>query len=145
MAHRKANDNSRLRSDIASAQSRVTEEQAKLVTSQQQLKQVEDSIAPVQATADTLNTTLASLEAGRQQLGGELTEIIDLLPGSINLSAVNHQAGSITVVGTALDENDIFAYVTALGTRFPDVAISSIKAREAGGVVTGWDFALVLK
>ena len=145
MAHRKANDNSLLRSDIASAQSRVTEEQAKLVTSQQQLKQVEDSIAPVQATANTLNTTLASLEAGREQLGGELTEIIDLLPGSINLSAVNHQAGSITVVGTALDQNDIFAYVTALGTRFPDVAISSITTREEGGEVTGWDFALVLK
>ena len=145
MAHRKANDNSRLRSDIASAQSRVTEQQTKLVTSQQQLKQVEDSIAPVQATANTLNTTLASLEAGREQLGGELTEIIDLLPGSINLSAVNHQAGSITVVGTALDQNDIFAYVTALGTRFPDVAISSITTKEAGGVVTGWDFALVLK
>jgi Tfp pilus assembly protein PilN len=74
-----------------------------------------------------------------------LVEIIGLLPGSINLSAVNHQGESVTISGTALDEDDIFAYVTALGTRFPDVAISSITAREEGGVVTGWDFALVLR
>jgi type IV pilus assembly protein PilM len=146
LAHQKANDNSMLRSDIASAQSRVTEQQAKLVTSQQQLKQVEDGIGPVQATANTLYTTLTSLEAGREQLDGELTEIIDLLPGSINLSAINHQAESITVVGTALDENDIFTYVTALGTRFPGIVISSIEARQGEDAgIAGFDFVLLLR
>jgi len=145
LAGRKADDNSLLRSDLASAQSRVTEEQVKVVTLQQQLKQVEDGIAPAQATANTLNTTLTSLKAGREQLDGELTEIVDLLPGNINLTAINHQGESVTISGTALDEDDIFAYVTALKTEFPDVAISSITTREEGGVVTGFDFALVLK
>lgn len=145
MAHRKADDNSLLRSDLASAQSRVTEEQANLATLQQQLKQVEDSIAPVQATANTLGTTLTSLEAGRQQLDGELADIIDLLPGSINLTAVNYQSESIAVAGTALDVDDLSTYVAALGTRFSNVAISSITVRLEGGVVTGWGFTLVLK
>jgi type IV pilus assembly protein PilM len=145
LAGHKANDNSLLRSQLTPAQSRVTEEQKNVVTLQGQLKQVEDSIAPAQATADTLDTTLTSLKAGREQLDGELTEIVDLLPGNINLTTIDHQSESVTVRGTALDEDDIFAYVTALKTEFPDVAISSITTREEGGVVTGWDFALVLR
>ena len=146
LSHRKANDNSLLRSQLAAAQGRVTEEQAQVVTLGQQLKQVEDSIAPAQATANTLDTTLTSLGAGLQQLDGELTDIVGLLPGSVSLTAVNHQSASITVLGTALDENDIFAYVTALRTTFTDVVISSITARQGeGGQVTGFDFELLLK
>jgi type IV pilus assembly protein PilM len=144
LAHQKANDNSLLRSELLSAQSRVTEQQTNVATVQQQLKQVEDSIAPVQATADTLDTTLTSLEAGRQQLDGELADIIDLLPGTINLTAVNCQSGSVTVTGTALDVDDFSTYIAALRTRFSNVAISSIAARQEGGVVTGLDFTLLL-
>jgi len=135
-----ADDNSSLRSQLTSAESRVTAEQQKVVTLQLQVKQVEDAILPVQARTDILDTTLTSLEAGREQVDGELTEIFNLLPESINLTEVNHQGESVTVSGIAPDEADIFTYARALRTPFPNVAIPSI---EEG--ITGFDFELLLK
>ncbi|MBM4463816.1 MAG: hypothetical protein FJ012_10930 [Chloroflexi bacterium] len=145
MAHQKASDNSRLRSELASAQSRVAAQQAKVATLNQSLKQVEDSIAPAEATTTILNNTLTSLEAARERFDSELNEIVALLPWSINLTAVNHQGASVTVTGIAADENDVFTYVIALGTRFSEVTVSSITARMQGTVVTGWDFSLLLR
>ncbi len=141
----KADDNSVLRSQLTSAESRVTEEQRKIVTLQEQVNQVEANISPVQARTNILDTTLISLKAGREQVDGELTEIIALLPESINLTEVNYEGESVTIRGIAPGEDYIFTYARALRTRFPSVAISSITAIEEEGGITGFDFVLLLK
>ena len=146
LAGNKAGDNPALRSQLTSAESQIVEEQKRMVTLQEQVKQVEADIPPVQARANILGTTLTSVTAGREQVDEELAEIFDLLPESTNLTALNHGGESVTVLGTAADEADIFTYARALRTRFPDVAISSITATgEEGGGIARFDFSLLLR
>jgi len=101
MAHRKADDNSLLRSQVASAESIVTEREAKVAELTTQLEQVEASIPPVQDRANTLETTFTSLTANRQQLDGVLADIVGHLPSSMSLSMIDCQTASVTVTGTA--------------------------------------------
>ncbi len=139
-----ADDNAALRSQRDLAESQVTTEQHNVATLEQQVTQIKDRIAPLQTTADMLNNTLTPLRQGREIVDGELPEIFAPLPedGSIELTAVNYQVGSVTVTGkcTSTDEGIIWTYARDLGTTFPNVYINSIVATG-----TGYDFQLVLR
>jgi type IV pilus assembly protein PilM len=145
LAHQKANDNSQLRSQLASAQSRVSTQQTRVAPLQQELKDKEAEITQVQATANILDNTLTSLEATRVKMDEDLNAIIGLLPWSVSLTAVNHQGESVTITGTALDDRDLDTYEEALKSRFSEVIESSIAPIMQGEEITGWDFTLLLK
>jgi len=124
-----------LRSQLALTESRIAQQEKEIVTLKEQIESVEAQIEPVEAQIEPVeaatgvfNTTLTSLEEGREQANGDLSQIVMLLPTAVNLTEVNHMGSSVTVNGITPDEDDIFKYARALRTsgRFPVVIISSI-------------------
>jgi Tfp pilus assembly protein PilN len=145
----KASYNSVLLSQLTPAESRITEEQKKIGALQEQIKQVEAGVAPVQARAKIFDDKFNELEVGREQTDRELTDIVNLLPGTLELKEVNHEGESVTVKGVAPDEDDIdaiFRYARDLRIKFASVAISSIEAKidEVNGTISGYNFEFLL-
>jgi len=116
-----------LGSEVAVAESRVTQQQS-------QIAALNAQVGPAEATASALNTRLITMERGRATIHEDLTEIERLAGEKVNLSGVNHGGSSVTVNGAASDEDDIFSYARDLrnGGRFSGVWISSIAAGEGG-------------
>jgi type IV pilus assembly protein PilM len=145
----KASYNSVLLSQLTPAESRITEEQKKIGALQEQIKQVEAGVAPVQARAKIFDDKFNELEVGREQTDRELTDIVNLLPGTLELKEVNHEGESVTVKGVAPDEDDIdaiFRYARDLRIKFASVAISSIEVKidEVNGTISGYNFEFLL-
>ena len=116
-----------LGSEVAVAESRVTQQQS-------QIAALNVQVGPAEATASALNTRLITMERGRATIHEDFTQIVKLAGEKVNLSGVNHGGSSVTVNGAASDEDDIFSYARDLrnGGRFSDVWISSIAAGEGG-------------
>ena len=135
-----------LHSQLAPIESRITQQSKEITTLREQVKQMEAQIEPVEARANIFNTTFTSLSRGREQVDRELSEIVSLLPGTVDLTEVNHGAESVTVSGIAPDEDDIFKYARDLRSRFPGVIIRSIEAIEdEEGEIEGFNFEFLLK
>lgn len=149
LVHNQAEYTSVLRSQLAPVNSRSAVELKAITTLQEQLKQVEAQVEPVEAKAEIFDTTLTSLKVGWGQVSNELNEIVNLLPGTIDLTGVNHDGKLVTVSGIAPTEDDIFGYARDLRNRFGNVIISSIEAieEEYGKItmITGFKFELLLK
>jgi len=116
-----------LRDEVTIAESRVTQEQQKIAALNAQ-------IGPTETIAGELNTRLIIMERGRATIHEDFTEIVKLATAKANLSGVNHYGSSVTVGGTASDEDDIFSYARDLRNsgRFSDVWITSIIRSGAG-------------
>ena len=137
-----------LRSELASIEDRVLLQRQAIVAVNGEVEQMELQIEPVEAATNTFNTTLTSLGEGREQVDGDLSEIVSLLPTSVKRYTVNHEGDSVTVSGmTSSDEDDIFKYARDLRSsgRFPIVLISSITAEEEEGEIEGFNFEFLLK
>lgn len=137
-----------LRSELASIEDRVLLQRQAILAVNGEIEQMELQIEPVEAATNTFNTTLTSLGEGREQVDGDLSEIVSLLPTSVNRYTVNHGGDSVTVSGmTSSDEDDIFKYARDLRNsgRFPIVLISSITAEEEEGEIEGFNFEFLLK
>jgi len=149
LVHNQAGSTSVLRSKLAPLQSSIALQVNEIATLQEQLKQVEAQVEPVEARAEIFDTTLTSLKVGRGQVSNELNEVVNLLPGTIDLTGVNHDGKLVTVSGIAPTEDDIFGYARDLRNRFGNVIISSIEAIEEEygkiTVITGFEFKLLLK
>jgi type IV pilus assembly protein PilM len=137
--------NSLLSSQLAPLQSSIALQIQEAAALQGQIKQVETQLAPVETMAGIFNTTLTSLEAGREQASSDLIDIINLLPGSMDLTGINHDGDSITVSGIAPTVDYIFGYAEGLRNNFGNATISSVDARERYGWVTGYNFELYIK
>jgi len=116
-----------LRSELAVAETSVTQQQKEIAALNAQ-------VGPVEATAGELNARIITMERGRAMIHEDLTEIERLAGEKVNLSSVNHGGSSVTVSGTASDEDDIFSYARDLrnGGRFSKVWISSITESGSG-------------
>jgi hypothetical protein len=139
-----------LRSQLTPVESRIADEQKTIGALQEQIKQVEAGIAPVQARANIFDTTFTSLKVGREGVDRELTDIVNLLPGTIDKTngfEINHEGKLVHAKGVATTEYDIFTYARDLRSKFASVAISSIKARidEETHAITGYEFTLLLR
>ena len=141
MAHNKV-----LRSQLAPIESRITLERGEIATLQEQIGLIEVQIEPVAATTDILNTTLTSLGDGRELVDGDLSQIVSLLPGYVDLTEVNHEGDTVTVNGVAPDEKKIFKYARDLRScdRHFTVIILSIAATEEDET-EGFKFEFLLK
>ena len=140
-----------LRSQLAPIESRIAQEHKQIATLREQVEQIEVQIEPVEARTDIFNTTFTSLGKAREQVDGDLSDIVSLLPGSkdFRLTVVNHGGESVTVSGIAPDEDDIFQYARDLRNsgRFPIVIISSIsiEEEEEEEEIKGFTFNFLLK
>jgi len=139
-----------LRSQLALTESRIVQQHKAIATLKEQIEPVEAQIKPVEATTNILNTTFASLGEGRQGVDRDLSQIVSLRPGSVDLTEVNHTGDTVTVRGIAQDENGIFRYARDLRGRggFSTVIISSIEVEpdpDDPDEIIGYNFELLLK
>jgi type IV pilus assembly protein PilM len=137
--------NSQLRSQLAPFQSTVAQQMDEMAILQEQIKQVEAQLQPVEGKAGIFDTLLTSLQAGREQASGNLVEIVNLLPGTMDLTGINYKSDSITVRGIAPTEDDVFGYARNLRDSFGSVTISSMRGIEKYGFIAGFEFELFLK
>jgi len=116
-----------LRSQLRVAETAVTQQQ-------RQIAALKAQIEPMQATADELNIRVVTMERQRATIHEDLAQIDKLASGVVTLGSVNHAVSSVTISGSASDENNIFSYARALrgGGRFSQVWISSIAEGEDG-------------
>ncbi len=134
-----------LRSQLAPVNNSIATQFKEIAAGQEQIKQVEAQLGPLEARAEVFTTTLASLEAGREQAINDLVDVINLMPGTIDLTGINHQGESVTVRGVANTEGDVFSYARNLSDSFDSVIISSIQAVEESGWITEFEFELYLR
>lgn len=116
------------RADIAALNSQVTGAETSVTQMQKDIATLKTQVGSVGATAGDLNTRLVTMERGRATIDDDVTQIVKLAAGKVQLSGINHEISSVTVDGTASNANDIFSYASDLrsGGRFSEVWIKSI-------------------
>jgi type IV pilus assembly protein PilM len=116
------------RADIAALQSQVTTAETSVYQLRAQIAALNTQIASTGAAADELSTQLTTMEQGRAMFQEDLAQIVGLATDRVTLGSVSHGGSSVTVRGSASDENDIFKYARDLrsGGRFSEVWITSI-------------------
>jgi len=135
---RTQSDITQQREDIATVKGQIEQVKA-------QIKQVEAQIELAGATAGIFNTTLTTLEQGREKVNGDLSQIVSLKPTALNLTGVSHGGSSATVSGIATNEATVFSYARDLrdSGRFSVVIISSI-TQEIEEKITRFSFKFYL-
>ena len=129
-----------LRSHLAPIQAGVAEQIKGIGDTQAQMKQIEAQLGPLSDRAAMFDNTLNSLRTGREEASSDLSEVVNLVPGEIDLTGVVHEGGSIKVTGVAPSQDDIFGYARDLRSSFGDVTISSVQAEKSGSWITGFNF-----
>ena len=149
MLHNSMASNSVLSSELAAIESSIAQEQKEIVALQEQGAELEAQLGPVEARMSIFETTLASLGAGREQVDRDMSDVVSLLPSSVDLIEVNHGSNSVTVRGVVIEENaedEIFIYARNLRDSFSRVIISSIEAVEdCAGELVGFEFEFLLE
>jgi len=137
-------NNNLLRSELTDIQNGINQTRGEIATLQEQIGQIEAGIEPVETITNILNTTLTSLEEGREVVDENLSAIVNLSPGNIDLTNINHEGDTVTVNGISPKESYIFNYARDLRSceRHFTVIISSITAHNEEG---GFDFVFLLK
>jgi type IV pilus assembly protein PilM len=152
LIHGKSVYNSLLRAQIVPLQSSIALQMDEIAALQDQIGQVEEQLAPVEVEAGIFDTTLTSLEVGREQASAELVEIVDLLPTTMYLTGIEHEGDSMTVSGMAPSEDDVYEYARDLRGSFGSVIISSILVEDVEddptiglyGWTVGYEFELLI-
>ena len=159
LVQNRAADTTELRSQLALTESRIAQQHGEIATLKAQIEQVETQIESVaaeielveaevelvEATTGVFKATFTSLEEVREEVNADLTQIVTLAQGTVELTEVNWGGSSITVSGIAPHESDIFTYARGLRNsgRFPVVIISSITQTEEE--IKPFNFEFLLK
>jgi len=142
-----------LRAQLQTAQGLVTQQQAQITTLKEQIADVSPA-EPLEATAAVFETTFTNLGQERERADGDMRQIVNLLPETVDLTNVNHSGDNVNINGIAPDETDIFTYARSLrgSGRFSLVVISSIteippEEDEEGEVIKDrqFEFAFLLR
>jgi type IV pilus assembly protein PilM len=120
-----------LSSQIESVEGDIAAQLEEIAIQEELISQQEEAnLQPIEAedTANSLGDMITSLNQGLDGVIGELTELVGLLPTTINLTGVSYEGDSATIHGLAPTESDIFNYAEALrdSGRFSEVTISYI-------------------
>ncbi len=142
--------NEELRSQLATIETRVTQERVEIATLKEQVAQMEAEIAPVEARTDVFETTLDSLGAFRGLVDQHMDDIVRLLPQDADFIEINHEEEDVTINGLVKEEidaeDDIFAYARDLRGQFLRIIISSIEARlDCEDEFIGYEFEFLLE
>ncbi|MBI4286279.1 MAG: PilN domain-containing protein [Chloroflexi bacterium] len=145
-----------VRTQIAAAERNVAQEnkatadvKKQLDQVQAQLKATSPQLNQVKAMAGAYENTLEELKTAREDLLGDLNEILRLLPDDASLKTISRSAGAWNIAGSASEPASVFAYVRALrnSPQFTTATLTSIttgKSTETGGTATV-SFNLVLE
>jgi len=120
-----------LSTQLISAERQVAEHRKEIGPLKEQIAQIEPQITPIEATEVVLSTTFTTLGEGREQLNSDMSQIVKVLPATVDLTGVNHTGDNVTVSGIAPSEAEIFTYARDLrgSGRFSLVVISAITER----------------
>jgi type IV pilus assembly protein PilM len=124
----------------------VAEESQAVTALEEEITLLTPNIAELEVATAVLDTTYNALEETRTRINGDVSQIVGLMPGNLNLTMVEHEGDLITVTGLSPNEGSIFVYARALrdSGRFSTVIISSIEAREQLGNIVRYEFELTL-
>jgi Tfp pilus assembly protein PilN len=136
-----------LNSELIPLETLVAAENQKITALEEEIALLTPQIAGMEATAAIFDSTFNSLSEARIKVNGDMSQIVDLLPSDLNLTAVNHIGDMVTVTGLSPDESSILSYARALRSdgRFSTVVISAVEAEEDDGEITGFNFELLLR
>jgi len=127
------------RASIESLRTDITIVETSVAQQQQAITDLTKKIGPTTAAANALNDRLTTMERGRAIFHEDLTEIEKLAGEQVILNNINHSGSSVTVTGTASNEDNIFRYAEGLREsidavtkelRFSQVWITSISGSE---------------
>jgi len=112
-----------------------------------EIELITPQIAELEVTTAIFNGTYNTLLANRTKVNGDMSQIVSLLPRSLDLTAVDHTGDLVTVTGLSPNESGIFSYARALRNdgRFSTVVVASIEAIEAYEEIIGYNFEFLLK
>jgi len=148
-------DTAVLRSKVGAVEPIITQQFKEIAALKEQIQELEPQIKPVESqieqvrtTTDAFKTTFDGLENGRVGINADLSDIVTLLPESIDLTRIDHSDSRVTVAGIAPSEDDILSYARSLrlSARFPVVNVSLLKAieNEEEEAIEGFDFEVLL-
>ncbi len=126
------------RADIAALQSQVNIAETSVTQLQNEIAALKAQAGWVEATANELNNRLVTMERVRATFHEDLAQIERLAGDQVILNNINHGGSSVTVTGTAANEDAIFRYAEDLrevtdvtyALRFSSVWIKSIIGSE---------------
>jgi Tfp pilus assembly protein PilN len=147
MVVNKSNYISVLNSELIPLESLVAAENQKIAALEEESALITPQIAGIEAATGIFDNTFSALLEARIKVNGDMSQIVNLLPGNLNLTTVNHIGDMITVTGLSPDENGIFSYARALRNdgRFSTVVISSVEAIEEDEEIVGFNFEFLLR
>jgi type IV pilus assembly protein PilM len=147
MVVNKSNYISVLNSELIPLESLVAAENQKITALGEESELITPQIAGIEAATGIFDNTFSALLEARIKVNGDMSQIVNLLPGNLDLTEVNHIGDMITVTGLSPDENGIFSYARALRNdgRFSTVVISSVEALEEDEEIVGFNFEFLLR
>ena len=145
----KSNYLSVLNSELIPLENLVAAENQEMAAMEGEIELITPQIAVIEATTGIFDDTFNALVEARIKVNGDMSQVVDLLPGSLDLTAVevDHTGDLVTVTGLSPNESGIFSYARALrnGGRFSTVVISSIEAIEEDAGVISFNFEFLLR
>ena len=107
------------------------------------IAELEKTVAGVEATRDTFNAALESLEKQGNVINGDLATSTYNLFSPVNLSGISHGGSALILRGSAPSEVEILSYARNLDAsgRFSEITITSVRRLSGEGI----DFTVILK
>jgi len=107
------------------------------------VKQLQTQIDQAQKAAASFKQPVDSSTAQREKANSDISKVTSLLPGIINLTAINYSNQNMSVTGTAPDDTIVVDYVRKLrnSAQFSSVLISNMIEI----AYNQWQFTLTLK
>lgn len=136
-----------LNSELTPLENLTAQENVEIVSLEEQIVQIAPQVAELELATDILDATSASLGESLARMNEDMSQIASLLPGNLDLTAVNHIGDMVTVAGLSPNESGIFSYARDLrnGGRFSTVVISSIEAVEEYMEIVSFKFEFLLR
>jgi type IV pilus assembly protein PilM len=136
-----------LNEELAPLQDLVAERTGEIAELQASIDEITPQLTELGNAATALNGTFVDLSNARLKMNSDVSQIVNLLPGTMTLTTVNHVGDAINVIGLSPTEAGVFSYARALrnGDRFPTVVISSIEAIVENEQVVRYKFEFLLR
>lgn len=136
-----------LESELTPLENLIAQENVEIASLEEQIVQTAPQIAELELATDIFDSTFNALLEARIKVNGDMSQIVDPLPGNLNLTMVDHIGDLVTVTGLSPNESGIFSYARNLrnGGRFSTVVISSIEAIEKDGEIISFKFEFLLR
>lgn len=136
-----------LESELTPLENLVTAENQEIAALGEQSELITSQIAELEIATGIFDSTFNALLEARIKVNGDMSQIVNLLPGSLDLTMVDHIGDLVTITGLSPNESGIFSYARELrnGGRFSTMVISSIEAVEEDGEIISYNFEFLLR